>query len=161
MELWGLWWTNVLNSALPPQGHRPDRWAEHQDPVSHTAQKKSENKRKKEENKIKLLKLEIIIKNKKINKSFKKERKKRATKPINKYTNDDKRWKLSKNNPTDRTLGQIVKAKLYRQNHTKKHTYTHSQKEKKEKIYLYFKKKRKRATKSINKSNGNKLYILH
>ena len=30
-------------------------------------------------------------------------------------------------------LGQMVKAKLYRQNHTKKHTHTHSQKEKKEK----------------------------
>ena len=37
---------------------------------------------------------------------------------------------------TDRTLGQMVKAKLYRQNHTKKHTHTHSQKEKKEK-YIY------------------------
>ena len=24
MELGGLWWTNVLNSALPPQSHRPD-----------------------------------------------------------------------------------------------------------------------------------------
>ena len=48
----------------------------------------------------------------------------------------------------------MVKAKLYRQNHTKKHTHTHSQKEKKEKkyIYLHIKKKgRKRATKSINK----------
>ena len=44
---------------------------------------------------------------------------------------------------TDRTLGQMVKAKLYRQNHTKKHTHTHSQKEKKErKIYLYKKKGR-------------------
>ena len=28
---------------------------------------------------------------------------------------------------TDRTLGQMVKTKLYRQNHTKKHTHTHSQ----------------------------------
>ena len=37
---------------------------------------------------------------------------------------------------TDRTLGQMVKANLYRQNHTKKHTHTHSQKEKKEK-YIY------------------------
>ena len=33
-------------------------------------------------------------------------------------------------------LGQMVKAKLYRQNHTKKHTHTHSQKEK-DKIYIY------------------------
>ena len=51
----------------------------------------------------------------------------------------------------------MVKAKLYRENHTKKHTHTQSQKEKKEKIYTYFKKK-KRTTKSINKStNDNKL----
>ena len=43
----------------------------------------------------------------------------------------------------DRTLGQMVKAKLYRQNHTKKHIHTHSQKKKKEKIiyiYIFFKK---------------------
>ena len=38
---------------------------------------------------------------------------------------------------TDRTLGQMVKAKLYRQNHTQKHTHTHSQKEKKGKKYIY------------------------
>ena len=38
---------------------------------------------------------------------------------------------------TDRTLGQMVKAKLYRQNHTQKHTHTHSQKEKKgKKLYI-------------------------
>ena len=42
------------------------------------------------------------------------------------YTKRKKKW-------TDRTLGQMVKAKLYRQNHTKKHTRTHSQKEKEEK----------------------------
>ena len=43
---------------------------------------------------------------------------------------------------TGRTLGQMVKAKLYRQNHTKKQTHTHSQKEKKEKnISIYFFKK--------------------
>ena len=53
----------------------------------------------------------------------------------------------------------MVKAKLYRQNLTQKHTDTHSQKEEKEKnIYLYIKKRRKRATKSVNKStNDNKL----
>ena len=45
---------------------------------------------------------------------------------------------LKKKKKTDRTLGQMVKANLYRQNHTKKHTHTHSQKEKKEKnIYIY------------------------
>ena len=44
----------------------------------------------------------------------------------------EKKW-------TDRTLGKMVKAKLYRQSHTQKHTHTHSQKEKKEKknIYIY------------------------
>ena len=31
----------------------------------------------------------------------------------------------------DRTLGQMVKAKLYRQNLTQKHTHTHSLKEEK------------------------------
>ena len=36
----------------------------------------------------------------------------------------------------DRTPGQMVKAKLSRQSHTKKHTHTHSQKEKKGKIYI-------------------------
>ena len=52
----------------------------------------------------------------------------------------------------------MIKTRLYRQNHTKKHTHTHSQKEKKEKKYIYILKKRKRATKSINKStNDNKL----
>ena len=36
----------------------------------------------------------------------------------------------------------MVKAKLYLQNHTKKHTHTHSQEEKKEKyIYIYIKNK--------------------
>ena len=39
----------------------------------------------------------------------------------------------NKKNLTDRTLGQMVKAKLHRENHTKKHTHTHSQKGKKEK----------------------------
>ena len=47
------------------------------------------------------------------------------------YTKKKKKKKV-----TDRTLGQMVKAKLYRQNHTKEDTHTHSQKEKKEK-YIY------------------------
>ena len=46
----------------------------------------------------------------------------------------------TKKEKKDRTLGQMVNAKLYRQNHTKKHTHTHLQKEKKEKIYMYIKK---------------------
>ena len=54
MELGGLWWTDVLNSVLPPQMHRPDARLEHQDPVMYTAQNKREKKEKKE--KIKLLK---------------------------------------------------------------------------------------------------------
>ena len=56
---------------------------------------------------------------------------------------------------TDRTLGQMVKANLYRQNHRKKHTHTHKKRKMKKNIYIY---KRKRETKSINKStNDNKL----
>ena len=44
---------------------------------------------------------------------------------------------LKKKKNADRTLGQMVKAKLYRQNHTQKHTCTHSQKEKERKnIYI-------------------------
>ena len=54
----------------------------------------------------------------------------------------------------DRTLGQMVKAKLYRQNHTKKHIHTHSQKEKKEiyiYIYIYIYIKKKEESNQINK----------
>ena len=47
----------------------------------------------------------------------------------------NKRKKFKKR--TDRTLRQMVKAKLYRQNHIKKHTHKHSRKEKKEK-YISF-----------------------
>ena len=42
-----------------------------------------------------------------------------------------------KTQKTDRTLGQMVKAELYRQNHTQNHTHSHSQKEKKGNIYIY------------------------
>ena len=42
----GLWWSSVLNLALPPLRLRPDSRPEHQDPVSHMAQKKREKKRK-------------------------------------------------------------------------------------------------------------------
>ena len=48
MERGGLWWTSVLNSALPPQRHRPDIWPEHPDPVSHMALKKREKERERE-----------------------------------------------------------------------------------------------------------------
>ena len=52
-----------------------------------------------------------------------------------KKTNKQKKT-IKKKNTANRTLGQMVKAKLCRQNHTKKHTHTHSVKEKKEKIYI-------------------------
>ena len=56
-----------------------------------------------------------------------------STENYTKKNKQNKKW-------TVRTLGQMVKAKLYRQNHTKKHTHTHSQKEKKEKnIHIYIK----------------------
>ena len=54
-----------------------------------------------------------------------------------KCTKKEKKEKRKKKQ-TEKTLGQMVKAKLYRQNHTKKHTHTHSQKEKKKKIYISF-----------------------
>ena len=60
-----------------------------------------------------------------------------------KQTNKQKR--------TDRTLGQMVKANLYRQNLTKKHTHTHSQKEKKEeKIYIYIKEESNQTNKQLH-----------
>ena len=49
LEPGSLWWTNVLNWALPPQRHRPDTWQEHDDPVSHMAQKKREKEKKERE----------------------------------------------------------------------------------------------------------------
>ena len=60
MGLGGLWWTYVLNSALPPQRHKPDAQPERQDPVIHTAQNKRKKKRKKERKKV--IKIKIIIK---------------------------------------------------------------------------------------------------
>ena len=75
--------------AFPPQRLRPDTRLEHQDPVCHMAQKKREKKRKKKNfNKMKLIiKIKIIIIK---GEKEKKKRKKRATKPINKSTNDNK-----------------------------------------------------------------------
>ena len=53
-------------------------------------------------------------------------------------------------NWTEGTLGQKVKAKVYRENHTKKHTHAHSQKVKKEKnIYIYIKEKNNQINKEI------------
>ena len=37
MEPGRLWWSKILNSALPSQNFRSDTQPEHQDPVSHTA----------------------------------------------------------------------------------------------------------------------------
>ena len=73
-----------------------------------------------------------------------------STKNCTKKQKQNQKW-------IGRTLGQMVKAELYKQNHTKKHTHTHLQKEKKENIYI-LKKKRKRGNKSINKpTSDNKL----
>ena len=58
MILHGAWRSlvfHVLNSALPPQRLRPAAHLHQQDPVSHTAQKKREEKEERK-NKIKLLK---------------------------------------------------------------------------------------------------------
>ena len=51
MELGGLWWTNVLNLALPPQRHSPEAWLEYEEPVVHMSQNKREKERKKERKK--------------------------------------------------------------------------------------------------------------
>ena len=44
--------------------------------------------------------------------------------------------KKRKKKKTNRTLGQMVKAKLCRLNHTQKHAHTHSQKRKRKQIYI-------------------------
>ena len=53
MELGGLFWTSVLNLALPPQRHSPDAWLEHKEPVIHMAQNKREKKKKERKKKAK------------------------------------------------------------------------------------------------------------
>ena len=50
--LGGPWWSNVLNLALPLQRFGPDTNPEHQDPVSHMAQKKREKERDREERRV-------------------------------------------------------------------------------------------------------------
>ena len=86
-----------------------------------------------------------ILKIKKLKCNKKKERKKEKREQPNRKANPPmitSAKSILKKNKTkkqrDRTLGQMVKAKLNRQNHTKKFTHTHSQKEKKENIYIYF-----------------------
>ena len=66
MGLGGLRWSNVLNSASPPWRLRLDTRPDHQDPVSHMAQKKREKKKKFKKLKIKkhFKKMIIKIKNK-------------------------------------------------------------------------------------------------
>ena len=64
------------------------------------------------------------------------------------YTEKNKKQKKQ----TDRNLGQLVKANLYRQNHSKKHTHTHSQIEIKRKyIYIYFFFLKKEESTQVNK----------
>ena len=46
MGLGGLWWSSVLDLALPPRRLRPNTQPEHEDPASHMAQKKSAKKQK-------------------------------------------------------------------------------------------------------------------
>ena len=59
---------------------------------------------------------------------------------------------LKEKKRTDKTPGQMVKAKLYRQNHTEKHIHTHSQKEEKEKNCIsIYKKEKEEESNQINK----------
>ena len=57
MALGVLWGSNVLDSVLPPQRLRPDTQPQHQDPVSHMAQKKREKKKERKINKYNKQKL--------------------------------------------------------------------------------------------------------
>ena len=61
-----------------------------------------------------------------------------------------KNYTKTKTKQTDRSLGQMVKSNLYRQNHTMKHTHTHSKKARKEKkIYIYIKEESNQINKQI------------
>ena len=53
-----------------------------------------------------------------------------ATNYTKKQTKKTKQIKTNKKSRSDKTQAQMVKSKLYRPNHTKKHTHTHSQKQK-------------------------------
>ena len=78
MELGSLWSCNVLNLALPPQRLRPDTRPEQPGPVSQFFFLFRRKVRKKNENNN----------NNNKNIKIKKEINKRATKPINKSTNN-------------------------------------------------------------------------
>ena len=72
------------------------------------------------------------------------------------YTRKKKEKRKKRKKWTVRTLGQMVKAKLFRQNHTKKH-HIHTHKKEK-KMHMYIKKLKKEECNQINKStNDNKL----
>ena len=112
MELGCLWWTNVLNSALPPQRHRPDTSLEHEDPVSHTAQKRREGERKKERKRER--------KKERKERERKKERKKRKLfKKIikNKKLKSNKRKKERREHPNQKTNPPMITSVT---NYTKK-----------------------------------------
>ena len=47
LGLGGLWWSNILNSGLPPQSLRLDTRPEHQDPVSTWLRRKGRKKERK------------------------------------------------------------------------------------------------------------------
>ena len=64
--------------------------------------------------------------------------------------NCTKKQNKTKKKQTARTLGQMVKAKLYRQNHTKKHTHTHKNRKRRKNIYIYILKKKEESN-QINK----------
>ena len=52
MGLEGLWRSSVLDSSPPPQSLRPATHPEHQDPASHSAQKKRKKKQTKKNPKL-------------------------------------------------------------------------------------------------------------
>ena len=122
MGLGDLWWSSVLDSALPPQRLRPDAWPEDKDPASHMAQKKRKKERKNRTD---------IIPNKMVKAKLNRQK---SHKETHTHTHKKRKQTNKQTKNPDRTLGQMVKANLNRQSHTKKRTHTHSQKEKKGKI---------------------------
>ena len=109
-------------------------------------EKKRKNKRMKERKKrkenfkvVKIKNFFKLLKIKKLKSNKKKERREQPNQKTNPPMITSTKNCTKKIKGTDRTLGQMVKAKLYRQNHTKQPTHSHSQKEKKENdIYISF-----------------------
>ena len=120
MGLGGFSWSNVLDSTVPPQRLKPDTWLEHQDPASHTAQKK-----------------------------MKKVKRNKQTKPTktNKQKKKQKKKKPNRQNPRTKGKSKPIQAKSHQETYT--YTLTQEKKER-ENIYIKKEESNQTINKSTN-----------